>query len=284
MPTPVQVPPAAWDFFIIHASPDAALAAELHAALRDEFTVFLDRASLPLGEEWDEALGRALTQTRVFLVLVTPHLDGAHFAREEYQRAINLRRAAPHARAVVPITPVPQAMLPYGLGLFHGLDFGRDGGLAGVTRRLKAEFGARRPEPPATVGPGAPAGHPLHSYSRYGRVPPEFVTEALVTAFASLHDPLLGPTLGLMFVDKASGFRRSADPDDPGVTVVEAYELPTPGAVPPLVFWRAVLSAARLHSPRMLAAVLLTANTNAFSDPARADHRRLLDFLRALPH
>ena len=110
------------------------------------------------------------------------------------------------------------------------------------------------------------------------------MTENLTAAFASLHDPLLGPALGLMFVDKANAFRRAADPGDATVTVIETYSLPPAGTVSPIIFWRSVLSEARLHSPRMLAAVLMTANTSSFGEPAWKDHQALLEFLRSLPH
>jgi TIR domain len=277
--------PQYWDFFIIHSSRETELASQLYVALRDDFAVFFDRESIPLGATWDEHLFQAMMRTRCFLVLISSQFEEAQIAREEYQIAINLRRQSPETKSVVPITSEARALLPYGLGIFQGLDFRRDGGLAGVVGKLKSDFSSAPPGSPTSTSTGKPAtpAHALHDYPRRGRVPPELVTEILITAFASLHDPLLGPSLGLIFVDKANAFRKEADPDDPSVTIIETWALPPVAMVAPLVFWRSLLTEARLHSPRMLAAVLMTANTNTFSKPAWKDHQSLMNYLRALP-
>jgi len=264
-----------WDFFLIYSRSDAAVAHEIYESLRSDFRVFLDSESIPIGEPWDAALAAAMSNVKVFLVLLSPDFDDSLLAREEYQIAINAKRKNPEACGLVPISLQPRAILPYGLGIFQGLDLSKHGGTEGIANRLRKQFKAEhhvaRPKPDNS--------HPLAVFPRSGRVPSELITERLITAFASLHDPLVGPALGLMFVDKANAFRRSADPNDESATVVEAYTLPPPGSVSPLLFWRSLLSEARLHSPRMLAAVLLTANTNSFSESALADYRKLLTAL-----
>lgn len=145
-----------FDFFLAHASPDKPRVRPLHQHLQAlGRTCFLDEADLLPGDEWDLELPRALADSAVTVVCVSPHFTAAWFQRAEIQRAIALRRRGTGHR-VVPVwldgLHNGGAGTPYGLEVLHGLD-AQALGMEEVARRLVGL--------PAASPALAPTGDPL---------------------------------------------------------------------------------------------------------------------------
>jgi hypothetical protein len=128
-----------WDFFIAHAGPDAAVASELADALerRHGATSFLDAKDLMPGDQWQTKLKQTLSRSRVIVVLISLHSDGAFYQKEEVAIAIDLVRNNTPSYRIVPVL-LPGATrqhLIYGLNGLHALTVG-DAGLAAVSDAL----------------------------------------------------------------------------------------------------------------------------------------------------
>ena len=77
-------------FFIAYAAPDAAVAERLYCLLAMESTVFLDRRSLRLGDDWDRELVAAQRRAEITVVLVSDHTEEGFYQREEIATAIDI--------------------------------------------------------------------------------------------------------------------------------------------------------------------------------------------------
>lgn len=101
-------------------------------------------------------------------------------------------------------------------------------------------------------GPRTDPADPLGPYPRRwpaGRPRPD-VPGDLIEAYA---EHAFNPAVALAAVREAGRLRRAADPD---ATVVKAIHLPTSGTA--FDFWATAFEQALLHSPRMVAALVLT--------------------------
>jgi TIR domain-containing protein len=130
-----------WDFFIAHAAADRSAADELHAVLEQTHGArsFLDYRNLLPGDQWQVELKRALSLSRVTVVLVSAHSDSAYYLQEEVALAIDLVRQGTQAHRIVPVLlrGAEREHLPYGLAKLDALEEGDDG-LSGVADELAA--------------------------------------------------------------------------------------------------------------------------------------------------
>jgi hypothetical protein len=112
------------DFFIAHSGLDKVPAEALYSNLHPKkVRVYLDTHDLLPGSFWPDELKRALTVTRITVVLISAHSDSSYYQREEVAIAINLLRYGAKAHRVVPvflIGSVPEHA-PYGLAQMHAL-------------------------------------------------------------------------------------------------------------------------------------------------------------------
>ena len=114
-----------WVFFIAHAGPDVQHARALHDALtsHDNVDVFLDARQLAPGEPWQMALKKALSFSRVSVVLISQHSDDSWYQQEEVALAIDLVRDEARAHTIVPVflPGVDTRNAPYGLKRVHAI-------------------------------------------------------------------------------------------------------------------------------------------------------------------
>ncbi|HEY7426132.1 MAG TPA: effector-associated domain EAD1-containing protein [Gemmataceae bacterium] len=127
---------------------------------------------------------------------------------------------------------------------------------------------AAAPPPPAP----APPPPPLHQYPRAGMVPPDRVPLSFIPVFSQLY-----PTSDAVFraASAANQLRRSADPDDPDVRAIDLADVQNPAVVGANAVWTNILLQACRQGPRMVAALLLSAPSDAFG----ADRDRFLNDL-----
>src|SRR5262245_4366301 len=139
-----------WDVFISYGTPDRAVADELHSALtRHPMRVFLDYRVLRPGDDWDEYTPRAVQNSRVIVVLCSPYLMEANYARSEILQAIKAAKSFPNGPRVIPVIVAGGAEdLPFGLERKQSLDFTKLGAEA-VAREILAVLIRDRDVPPA---------------------------------------------------------------------------------------------------------------------------------------
>ncbi|MCH9686034.1 MAG: protein kinase [Deltaproteobacteria bacterium] len=94
-----------YDYFVIHAGEDALAAQLLARALGQSSpgcNVFISGRSLEPGTQWIDRVVAAMSRTRVFVILLSPALERAHYARSEIADAIEYERKDERVR-VVPV-------------------------------------------------------------------------------------------------------------------------------------------------------------------------------------
>jgi tetratricopeptide (TPR) repeat protein len=123
-------------FFMAYAAPDADVAERLYGLLAVESTVFLDRRSLRLGDDWDRELAAAQRRAEITVVLVSDHTEEGFYQREEIARAIDMARQGSHRVVPLWLPGTDRHAVPYGLRIKHGLAVGDTGDLTEVARKL----------------------------------------------------------------------------------------------------------------------------------------------------
>ena len=127
-------------FFIAYAAPDAAVAERLYCSLAMESTVFLDRRSLRLGDEWDREVAAAQRRAEITVVLVSDHTEEGFYQREEIATAIDMARQGSHRVIPLWLSGIgPPDALPYGLRIKQGLAVRDTSDLTEVARKLLQE-------------------------------------------------------------------------------------------------------------------------------------------------
>ena len=111
-----------WDVFLAHAGPDLPAASDLGRALSAySLRCFLDADQLRGGAGWPVLLKRALTSSKVVVVMVSEHSDAAYYLQEEVAIAVVLCRAGLDSIRIVPVLRrgAKQMHLPYGTFTRH---------------------------------------------------------------------------------------------------------------------------------------------------------------------
>lgn len=274
-------PEIQYDFFIAYSSASAEQANAMHDLLADSSSVYLDRINLQAGQNWASAIQEAQTASRVTVALICHEYKAAFYAQEEVAAGIAYERVWKEARhRVVPVylngIPLDPVQIPYGLRCKHALDVVKEGGLKAVAKKLKDILGPSTPG--SAPGPNPKHAvialkHPLKQYPTGPLVPSELVSAELVQSYAQL----IRQFEALQVVADANRFRLEADPDDPEVTIIKEFQLLPVYSVPPYAFWLHAFAEARMHGPRMLAALLMVVPDDQFEPKARMNRRELLE-------
>jgi hypothetical protein len=77
-----------------------------------------------------------------------------------------------------------------------------------------------------------------------------------------------------------SKLRKAADSNDDSVTIIESYTLISPIHARPIDFWLDAFHEARLHGPRMLAALLYALPDEQFSNEVKQHREQLISMLK----
>lgn len=263
-----------WDIFISYAGRDESRARELFHLLRTGCRVFFAKESLQAGDNWGEQIVAALLTTTITAVMVSIHSQRAWYQGEENARAIEIARDSGGRKRVVPIYldgfPKASDWNLFGLNVLHGLDVRLEGGLGQVAQKLLRILRNK----PLEMAHPISTDHVLASIPQGPGLDGGLVDEALIDAYAENFSAARADLL----VDRANAFRKQADPD---ATVIRKADVPRVESVEPIRYWHGVFREARLHGPRMLAALLLVVNDRNFPAEAQATRRKLLDLLKA---
>jgi hypothetical protein len=93
--------------FICHAHEDAELAYRIASDLREAgVTVWLAPDSIQPGEKWVSAINRGLSESGVFLLLLTPEAVKSRWVREETDAAIGMEDSTEVQLLVAKVKPV----------------------------------------------------------------------------------------------------------------------------------------------------------------------------------
>ncbi len=270
-------PDPQYHFFIAYPSTAAKQAEELFDLLTDSHKVYLDSRNLLAGQNWTTALSMAQAASLITVALICQEYQSAFYAQEEVAAGIAYERVWGNTRhIVVPIylngLPLDPVQIPYGIRVKQALDAIKESSLEAVAVKLKAMLGpstSTYKEPPTTYE------HPLKKYPTHPLVPAEWVSTELVQSYAQI----IRQFEALQVITDANRFRREADLDDPKATTIKEYQLLPVYSVPPYAFWLNVFYEARLHGPRMLAALLMVVPDDQFEAKARLNRRELLESL-----
>lgn len=115
----------------------------------------------------------------------------------------------------------------------------------------------------------------LDLYPRGPMVESHLIDEKIIESYAKL----IRPKQALMYIDKANRMRKNADPNDESVTILEPFSLLSPTESKPIDFWFDAFHEARLHGPRMLAALLLVVSDDQFNQSTKLLRTQLLEQL-----
>ncbi len=131
-----------YDFFIVHASADKAIAERLYTLLKDaDVSVFLDKHSLAPGVNWPREIQLAQKNSLISIVLLSSNVDVAYFAQEEIIIALELAKENPRQHRVVPVfinsclETLPNG-IPYGLRQKQGISLENADDLSNLVNKL----------------------------------------------------------------------------------------------------------------------------------------------------
>lgn len=272
-----------WDFFIAHSHVDKDSALELYNHLKDKSKVFLDEKSISPGGDWDLEIPKALKSSTVIIALVSDSLNTAHYAREEVVLSIKLSRKLPNQCLVIPIYlngfNDSSDDMYYGLRLKQGLDVIKEGGIENIAQKLIFISSNFKNEIVQNVEVAlAPQSHVLLQFPPGPAVEPDLIRRSIIEAFATL----IRRFEARVIIAEANAFRKEANPQDENVTIINFNYLLDENRVTPFEFWQEVFTEARLNSPRMLAALVLSVPDDRFSIQAKSARKKLLESLKEI--
>jgi len=141
-----------YHIFIAHSAADREAALRLYRALRSEYSVFLDEASLRPGDRWDVQLAKAQRESLITIVLISPKTESAYYEKEEiaaaYEKeeiaaAIDLSRRPDSGHRVVPVylncSDIP-GDIPYGLRRIYGIKVDNEGAIEDAVPEIVEEL------------------------------------------------------------------------------------------------------------------------------------------------
>lgn len=271
-----------YDFFVAHAGSDTPQALTLHDALHPAHHVFLDKKSLEPGPEWNKALAEALVSSRVIIILLSQNSLGAYYLQEEITRAIQLYRSNRNWYKVVPVYldgfPEEIKNIPYGLYQLHSIDVIAEGGLTLTAQKLTALLSdsASSDTDMLKLKDKLKLKHVLHDYPVGPMVEGHWVSLGIIEAVAEFVED----SMCLQVIYEANAFRQEADPSEEGSILIRKIKLPNPNRNNAMEFWLAAFTQARLHGPRMLAALLMSVQDSFFPKAAREEKNALLRRLK----
>lgn len=271
-----------YDFFIAHAGKDKDKAETLRRILSERHEVFLDAKTLQGGDTWNEVLADSLKNSKVILFLLSKNSHNAYYLHEEIARAIQHYRTDKKWYKIVPIYldgfPNDISDVPYGLYQLHSLDLNQEKTYENICQKVigyLAEIPSSK-EDAVKIKDSLAFKHPLHEFPVGPMVEGHLVPITLIQAFADFVED----TYSLQAIYEANAFRKEADPYESGSILIRKSKLPNPNKNNADEFWLAAFAQARLHGPRMLAALLLTVQDTFFPKEAIDEKYRLLDVLR----
>ena len=267
-----------YDFFIAHAGKDINKAKNIYDLLSEKYKVFLDKESLQLGDNWPKVLSDALEKSKVIILLLSKGSDNAYYLQEEMVRAIQLQRTNSNFYKVVPIyldgLPNTISEIPYGLYQLHSIDLVAENDVKNVYKKLVQYFDYRPSNESSSyqIKEDLHFSHVLHKFPIGPRVDGSLVPVKLIEEFAET----VNVSESLQIIDEANALRKQADPSETGSITIKKINLPHPGNTSPKEFWLTAFVQARLHGPRMLAALLLSVEDTFFSKDGIAIKNKLL--------
>ena len=274
--------PIQYDFFLSHPGQAIRQAKALYDLLQPHCQVFLDEEALQPGDNWGIELQQALEQSRFIIALLDGTYGAAYYAQEELSRSLNMERQHPGRYSVVPVylNGFPQRTedIPFGIFLKHSLNVQKEGGLEGIAKKLLLQLQSDSGTAELKVADNERnMEHPLQTFPRGPMVEAELIKRSLIEAYAAF----LRPHEFLQVIAEANYFRKQADPGDEHVTTIQPFHVPPPQTVSALQFWMEVFREARLHGPRMLAALVLVVPEDQFPPNARQARTELLQQIAA---
>lgn len=263
-------PSIEYDFFICYPSADAAEAMALKALLDTKHKVFLDQDCLQPGENWTMELSNHQAAAKMTIALISRNYSSAIYAQEEVATGIAFeRRWSKDRHCVVPVylNGIPQDIreIPYGLRCKQSI-VKIENGMVGVAKKLSAMLASI----PQQADDQPQNNHPLHKYPVYPAVPAEFVSTALIQSYARL----IYPFEASQVIAEANRLVHEAG-GAPNDMIQEHYLVP-PFSNAPYQFWLDAFKEARLHGPRMTAALLMVVPDDRFEEKAKANRFELL--------
>lgn len=271
-----------YDFFIAHASKDIDTAIYMYNILAKNHIVFLDKHSLGAGDNWSQILPEALEKSKVIILLLSKDSTNAYYLQEEMLRAIQLNRTKKNWNRLIPVYldgfPANISDIPYGLYQIHSIDLRDEGSVENICIKIR-QYLERSPdsnEDNSKVKEQLSFKHVLHAFPVGPMVDGYLVSTNIIETFAEAIDV----SESLQVINQANAFRKSADPFEEGSILIRKIKLPPPAKNTAIEFWLAAFTQARLHGPRMLAALLLTVEDTFFPKQIKEEKNKLLEILK----
>ncbi|WP_153798514.1 toll/interleukin-1 receptor domain-containing protein [Foetidibacter luteolus] len=271
--------------FISYSHPDEIYKVELVKHLstmkrNHEVEIWNDRMINP-GEEWDKVINSKLLEADIILLLVS-----SDFIASDYCNDIEVKKAVEkHNLGKAKVIPIIVRSCDWKTTIFAKLQaLPKDGkplknwsdideAFLFVIEGIRQAINERTPHlvsSPDNVDI-------LDSFPVFPMVEPDDVPRVIIEAISKTVPFNEAETL----INEANRLRKKANPTDKNVTIIELHKIQHSSQIAPYDFWMKVISQARLHGPKMLAALLLTVSDSSFTEEAKREKQNLLEILKS---
>lgn len=271
--------------FISYSNVDEPFMCELEVQLvsmqrNKEIEIWSNRMIKP-GEDWDKIIKSELLDADIILLLVSPDFIASEYCYDiEVKAAIEM-----HNQSVVKVLPVIIRHCDWQSTLFADIQVlpkdgipviewkHRDEAWLDVVKAIRQVINKNQRRESINTQKDS---NPLVDYPVYPMVEavdfPRILIEEISKTIQGHESE--------MIVNEANRKRKSVNPGDDNVTIIELYRIQSVNQTSSYEFWIKVIGQARLHGPRMLAALLLTIPDSTFSLEARKEKAILLEKLK----
>jgi hypothetical protein len=274
--------------FISYSHPDEAYKQKLEKHLstlkrNKEIEVWNDRELIP-GEEWDKEINDRLLDADIILLLIS-----SDFLASDYCNDVEVAKAMEfHESRKASVVPVILRSCDWHRTLFSKLQgLPKDGkpislwpdvdeAFLEVIKGIRKLIAGGKVKEEEQVEENADIIKTLKEVPVFPMVEAEDVPASIIESVSKA----IGYSESELLINEANRLRRSVDPENTKVTVIQLHRLPSPLQTTSINFWIHAFREARLNSPRMLASLLLSIPDNIFSEQVRKEKETLLQLLK----
>lgn len=266
-----------YDIYISATNSETKIINEIYQSLAQNNSIFLRSKSLDEENKWIPSL-TAQSLSKLSLIFVDNSGGNPAYDIQDVENALNLERNLDNRHKLVLLytngIPINNELLPFALRGRPFIDIIREKNLHSIIEKILNVLENWEVYNDALENIQN-LHHPLKKFPRGPMVEAHMINTIIIQNYAKL----IKPREALQVIAEANSLRLESDPNTPSATTIKDYQLLPVNSVTPYEFWLDAFKEARMHGPRMLAALLIVVPDYQFDPKAQEAKNNLLKII-----
>lgn len=266
-----------YEIFLSTMEPELNIANKIFEILHQKKPTFLRNISLSEDNKWLSSL--TIQSFSKLSVIFIDNINGyAQYNSLEYENALNLEKNLDNRHKMIVLyvndIPIHNEQLPFALRGRPHINLIKEKSIESSVQKICNLLDGWIIDN-ESLSSIQNVDHPLQKFPRGPMVEAHLVSLSIIQNYARL----IKPREAMQIIAEANAFRLEADLNSPSATIIKDYQLLPVHSVTPYEFWLDAFKEARLHGPRMLAALLMVVPDFQFEPKAQEAKRDLLNLI-----